>query len=212
MLSVTSLRRLCTGAALAAAAVAQAFGLTSPKEHFGFAIGDDYMLTTFTQTEAYFKKLAAESDRVQFVDIGPTEEGRRQPMLIVSSPQNLQQLDRYRAISEKLSRAEGLDDAQARALAAEGKAVVWIDGALTRPRSSARTSSSRPPGSSPAAPTPRRSASSTASSSCSSTPIPTATNSSATGICAAPTPRPACRTRSRACIRNTSATTITATS
>lgn len=130
MLSVTSLRRLCTGAALAAAAVAQAFGLTSPKEHFGFAIGDDYQLTTFTQTEAYFKKLAAESDRVQFVDIGPTEEGRRQPMLIVSSPQNLQMLDRYREISGKLARAEGLDDAQARALAAEGKAVVWIDGAL----------------------------------------------------------------------------------
>ncbi len=45
--------------------------VTTPKEHFGFAIGDDYHLATFTQTEAYFKKVAAESDRVVLVDIGP---------------------------------------------------------------------------------------------------------------------------------------------
>ena len=28
-----------------------------PKEHFGFAIGYDYQLATYTQTEAYFKNL-----------------------------------------------------------------------------------------------------------------------------------------------------------
>jgi hypothetical protein len=32
--------------------------VTSPKEHFGFAIGDDYHLATYTQAEAYFKKVA----------------------------------------------------------------------------------------------------------------------------------------------------------
>ena len=39
-------------------------------------------------------------------------------------------LDRYRDIAERLARAEGLTDDDARALAAEGKAVVWIDGGL----------------------------------------------------------------------------------
>ncbi|WP_077921056.1 M14 metallopeptidase family protein [Spirosoma sp. 209] len=109
---------------------ALAQSIPSPKEHFGFNIGDDYQLATYTQTEAYFKKVAAASDRVKLVDIGMTEEGRHQYMLIVSSPENLKKLDRYKEISQKLARAEGLTDDQARALAQEGKAIVWIDGGL----------------------------------------------------------------------------------
>ena len=35
----------------------------SPKSHFGFNIGDNYQLATFTQTEAYLKKLAAVSKK-----------------------------------------------------------------------------------------------------------------------------------------------------
>jgi hypothetical protein len=31
--------------------------IPTPKEHFGFNIGDNYMLATYTQTEAYVKKL-----------------------------------------------------------------------------------------------------------------------------------------------------------
>ncbi|GAB3699409.1 M14 family metallopeptidase [Spirosoma flavus] len=104
--------------------------IPSPKEHFGFNIGDDYQLATYTQTEAYFRKVAAASDRVKLVDIGLTEEGRHQLMLIVSSPENLKKLDHYKEISTKLARAEGLSDEQAHALANEGKAIVWIDGGL----------------------------------------------------------------------------------
>jgi len=104
--------------------------IPTPKEHFGFNIGDDYQLATYTQTEAYFKKLAAASDRVKLVDIGKTEEGRSQYMLIVSSPENIKKLDRYKEISQKLAHAENLTDLQAHALAAEGKTVVWIDGGL----------------------------------------------------------------------------------
>jgi len=116
-------------ALLLQASVVWAQKVPSPKEHFGFNIGDDYKLANFTQTEAYFKKLA-QSDRTKFVDIGLTEEGRHQFMLIVSSPDNIKKLDRYKEISQKLARAEGLTDEQARSLAAEGKAVVWIDGGL----------------------------------------------------------------------------------
>ena len=121
-------RRATSAAALLLAPLA--FALTSPKEHFGFTLGDDYQLATYTQTEAYFKKLASESDRLKFVDIGPTEEGRRQAMVICTSPANLAKLDRYKEIATRLARAEGIDEAQARALAAEGKAIVWIDGGL----------------------------------------------------------------------------------
>ena len=101
----------------------------SPKDHFGFSIGDDYQLANYTQTAAYFKKLA-ESPRVDLVDIGETEEGRRQYMLVISSPENMAKLDEYKSISTRLAYGEGLDDAMAKKLAKSGKAVVWIDGAL----------------------------------------------------------------------------------
>ncbi|MCJ8210958.1 M14 family metallopeptidase [Mucilaginibacter sp. RS28] len=101
----------------------------TPKAFFGFNIGDDYQLANYTQTEAYFKKLAA-SDRTKYVDIGLTEEGRHQFMLIVSSPENIKKLDHYKTIARKLALADGLTEEQAHALAAEGKAVVWIDGGL----------------------------------------------------------------------------------
>ena len=103
--------------------------IPTPKEHFGFNIGDNYHLANFTQTEAYFKKLAATSDRIKLVDIGETEEGRRQYMIIASSPENLKNLDKYKEISQKMALAE-MDEATARKLSKEGKAVVWIDGGL----------------------------------------------------------------------------------
>jgi hypothetical protein len=104
--------------------------ITSPREHFGFNIGDDRHLATWTQTEAYFKKLAAESDRLKLVEIGLTEEGRKQYMLVCSSPENLKNVERYRLNAQKLARAEELTDAEARALARESKPIVWIDGGL----------------------------------------------------------------------------------
>ncbi|MFT3827693.1 MAG: M14 family metallopeptidase [Chitinophagaceae bacterium] len=115
---------------LTSSTISWAQTVPTPKEHFGFNIGDDYQLATYTQTEAYFKKLAASSDRTKLVSIGQTEEGRSQFMLIVSSPENLKKLDRYKEIAQKLAHAEDLTEEQARALAAEGKAVVWIDGGL----------------------------------------------------------------------------------
>jgi len=80
-----------------------------PREHFGFNIGDDYTLATWSQTESYFRKLAS-SPRAKLVDIGITEEGRHQLMLVVSSPENIKNLGHYREISEKLARAENLTE------------------------------------------------------------------------------------------------------
>src|ERR1700689_826557 len=104
--------------------------ITTPKDALGFNLGDDYQMANYSQLDAYWHKLATESDRMKLVDIGPTEEGKRQYMAIISSPDNLKKLDHYKEISSRLAHAEGLTDDQARALAHEGKAVVWIDGGL----------------------------------------------------------------------------------
>ena len=128
-------RRIAVGmtvALLTAASVAaqSAPAVTAPKQHFGFNIGDDYQLATYTQFIDYWQKLDKESDRMKVVEIGKTAEGRPQLMAIITSPENHKKLERYKQISRQLAQAEGLTDEQARALAKEGKGVVWFDGGL----------------------------------------------------------------------------------
>ena len=115
---------------LAAAPVRAQVAVTTPEETFGFQIGADYQLANYAQLTAYWQTLARESDRLRLASIGLTAEGRDQWMAIITSPENHRQLDRYQEIAQRLARAEGLTDDEARALAAEGKAVVWIDGGL----------------------------------------------------------------------------------
>ena len=104
--------------------------VTSPKQALGFDIGDDYHLATYTQLEAYWARLARQSRRVVLQEIGKTAEGRPQLMAIVTSPENHKRLSRYKEIARRLALAGGLTDEQAQGLAAEGRAVVWIDGGL----------------------------------------------------------------------------------
>jgi zinc carboxypeptidase len=117
-------------AASAASVVSAQTKITSPKEQFGFNIGDDYQLVNYTQYEAYLKKLDQESDRLKVVEMGKSAEGRTMHLAIITSPDNQKKLDRYQEISRRLAQAEGLTDDQARALAKEGRSVVWIDGGL----------------------------------------------------------------------------------
>ncbi|MEI6276043.1 MAG: M14 metallopeptidase family protein [Prolixibacteraceae bacterium] len=110
--------------------IAFAQSLPSPRQHFGFSIGDNYQLATYTQTEAWMKKIASASNRVSLVNMGQTEEGRTQYMMIISSPDNIKKLSRYKEVSQKMAHAEQLTDMEAQKLSLQGKAVVWIDGGL----------------------------------------------------------------------------------
>ncbi len=120
------------GVVLAFGGMAGAFAadLPTPQTAFAQPVGSDYFLADYTAYEAYLKALAAKSDRMKLVDIGKTEEGRTMWMAIVSSPANLAKLDRYKEIARKLAKAEGVKEDEARTLAAEGKAIVWIDAGL----------------------------------------------------------------------------------
>ena len=102
--------RLMLAAALSAVSLCaqSAPKITTPQEALGFNLGDDYMVANYTQLEAYWKKLATESDRMKLVSIGKTEEGRDQCMAIISSPENIKNLDHYKQISARLAHAEGV--------------------------------------------------------------------------------------------------------
>jgi len=109
---------------------AQAPRVTKQSVLLGFNIGDDYCLANYKQLVAYWERLQSESDRIKLVRFGTTEEGRPQMMAIVTSPANHKKLDHYRDIARKLCKVEVMAENEARALAAEGKAVVWIDAGL----------------------------------------------------------------------------------
>ncbi|MFM8910358.1 MAG: M14 metallopeptidase family protein, partial [Gemmatimonadota bacterium] len=122
--------RSCALLVLSALPLAAQSRLTSPKAYFGHEIGADYVLPNYTKFLAYWETLARQSDRMELDTIGKTAEGRPQVMAIVSSPENLRNKERYRRIAERLARAEGVSEAEARQLAKEGKGIVWIDGGL----------------------------------------------------------------------------------
>ncbi len=118
------------GSAVHAGVVTAQPRITSPKDAFGANFGDDYFLANYKQIASYWRTLERESPRVKVQVIGKTAEGRDHLMAIVTSPENHKNLARYKDISARLAHAEGLSDDQARVLAKEGKAVVWIDGGL----------------------------------------------------------------------------------
>src|SRR5690242_480464 len=62
--------------------------------------------------------------------VGQTTRGLDWEIAVISSPQNLSRLDRYKEISRQLAQGRGLTDEQAKALAREGKAIAHLDGGL----------------------------------------------------------------------------------
>jgi hypothetical protein len=115
------------GAPLSSSAQGQ---LPAPEEFLGHQVGADYQLVNYETLHRYWETLARQSDRMVLDTIGLTSEGRPHVMSIITSPANHARLDHYRDIARRLALAEGLTESEALALAAEGKAVVWIDGGL----------------------------------------------------------------------------------
>jgi hypothetical protein len=105
-------------------------GLPTPESVFGFRPGADFKLATYEQSLDYFRKIDAASRYVTLVDAGSTSQGRPMTFALVSSPENLGKIDRYREIARRLAHPQGLTDAEAHRLAREGKAFVHIDGGL----------------------------------------------------------------------------------
>ena len=121
---------VAVGALVVAPTSAQRPAVPSPQDIFGFRPGDDYRLADYAMVQKYFRSLARASDRVVLERIGESSEGRPLWLAIISSADNLRRREAFRSISEQLAKARDLTDAEAAALAARGRAVLWVDGGL----------------------------------------------------------------------------------
>ncbi|HEB35176.1 hypothetical protein LCGC14_0957880 [marine sediment metagenome] len=101
-----------------------------PEEILGFKVGADFHLADYNQALEYFRALEKSSPRMKVFEMGKTEMGKPMIYAVITSEDNMAKLDHYKEISRKLALVKGLTDEEARRLAAEGKAVVWISVAV----------------------------------------------------------------------------------
>ena len=102
----------------------------TPRQVLGFTPGEDYTLADLGQLQEYFHRLDAASDRVRVYSAGLSTEGHDILVAVISSEANLAREDHYRDIGRRLAYVRGVSPDGARALARDGKAIVWIDNGL----------------------------------------------------------------------------------
>jgi Zinc carboxypeptidase len=109
------------------AAMAVSAAVPTPEQYFGFRIGTDKKLVRWDKIVEYMQKVAGESDRVRFRNLGPTTNGNPFIMLEISSADNLKNREKYLALERKLYFQGGAPtDAERDEIFKNGKAVVFI--------------------------------------------------------------------------------------
>src|SRR5581483_3736853 len=98
----------------------------TPESHFGHKIGVDNELLDWSKVVSYFQALPRTSDRIKFMEIGKTPEGRPMIAVAMSSAANIKNLEHYREIQMRLTDPRKTSPEEARRLEAEGKAIVMI--------------------------------------------------------------------------------------
>jgi hypothetical protein len=100
----------------------------APRDVLGFSPGEDYKLAHWSKITEYFEKLGASSNRVIYKEIGKTTMGKPFSYAIISSPENLRNLDYYKDINDKLAdpRKINRSDREAKKLIKKGKTFVLI--------------------------------------------------------------------------------------
>ena len=98
----------------------------TPESHFGHKIGVDNELLDWAKVVSYFQALEKSSDRLKFMELGETVEGRPQIAVVISSAANIKNLEHYHDIQLRLSDPRKTPPAEAARLFEEGKTVVMI--------------------------------------------------------------------------------------
>jgi hypothetical protein len=102
----------------------------SPTKALGHLAGAPDELSRVADVHGYFRRLAQATPRVQVRVIGTSEEGREILLAMVSDPENLAALDRYKEITARLADPRKTSRDEARQLAKEGKVFYWLTGGL----------------------------------------------------------------------------------
>ncbi len=101
--------------------------IRSPEQFFGHPVGAEKKLIGWSGITAYFQEIAKNSDRVQFQEIGKSTGNNPFVLAIISSPDNLKNLERYKNINRRLFDPRTIaTDSEARQLIGDGKIFVLV--------------------------------------------------------------------------------------
>lgn len=100
--------------------------IKSPEEFLGFKVGADYKIADYEMIQKYFKHLSEFSKQIVYEEIGKSSLKRDMFMAIISSEENIKNMEKYRGIVKKLSDPRKISDDEAASLAREGKTVVLV--------------------------------------------------------------------------------------
>jgi hypothetical protein len=100
--------------------------LQPPEKVFGFPMGADRKLIDWNQISNYFLALDKGSDRIIVKELGKTTLGKPFLLAIISSAENIKNIERYQAIQQQLANPYDLPEEKALSLVEEGKVVVLV--------------------------------------------------------------------------------------
>src|SRR5712692_8384189 len=101
--------------------------IPSPRSVLGFTPGDDRTIADWKQITSYFTLLGKTSNRVSVQTIGQSTLGRTMIAAFISAPENIRNLEKYKAIQARLADPRKVaSDPDRDQLIREGKTVVVI--------------------------------------------------------------------------------------
>ncbi|MGQ9617811.1 MAG: M14 family metallopeptidase [Candidatus Aminicenantia bacterium] len=96
----------------------------SPKEILGFQPGEDFKLASWEEILKYFNSLDRSSEKVKLLELGKSTLGRRFVMVLISSEENLKNIEEIKRIHYKLHDPRITTPEEASELAKKGKAII----------------------------------------------------------------------------------------
>lgn len=113
----------------AAAAPAPA-NIPSPQQYFGFPMGATGKLQTWNQVTGYLKLIGDRSNVATYTNFAKTSLGNDYPYVLVSSANNLANINQIMADNARLADPAGLSASDAQTLAQKTVPVVYVEGTI----------------------------------------------------------------------------------
>jgi Zinc carboxypeptidase len=106
----------------------------TPAKILGYPVGTPNKLTYTKDQYRYYRELEKATPRVKtFVAPEKSEMGKEQLLVVVSDEENIKQLAKCKEITAKLADPRRIDEAEAKQLIGEGKAIYWASGSIHSP-------------------------------------------------------------------------------
>ncbi len=97
--------------------------IPSPEKFFGHEMGADRKLARWDKIVEYFHELE-QSPCVKVEELGKSTEGNPFLLVLITSPENLKNIDKIRKMSYRIAHPKGLEKEEVKQIISEGRAVV----------------------------------------------------------------------------------------